>query len=124
MVRGAVKQAASGWVERGKMLTDSDAWLDPCRYINEKDLAFFQYHAEGSGAMQGAGPWEVRKGRERCASLLSASEASKQADLLTWPHQVMMDKEIPGTLKYTAWRRVLPVRTRFGFAQHCMVTAH
>lgn len=51
-----------------------------CRYVNEKDLAFFQYHAEGSGAMQGASNWEV-----------------------------LMDKEILGVIKYTSWRRMLPV---------------
>ncbi|KAG1674613.1 hypothetical protein FOA52_001862 [Chlamydomonas sp. UWO 241] len=48
-------------------------------YVTEKDLAFFQYHGEGDGGTQGAGPWEL-----------------------------MMEKEIPGTLKYTGWRRVLP----------------
>uniref|UniRef100_A0A7R9V0B3 START domain-containing protein n=1 Tax=Chlamydomonas euryale TaxID=1486919 RepID=A0A7R9V0B3_9CHLO len=55
--------------------------VSPCDdwYVTEKDLAFFQYHGEGEGGTQGAGPWEP-----------------------------MMDKEMPNQLKYTAWRRVLP----------------
>jgi hypothetical protein len=54
----------------------------------EKELAFFksryadddeQRGAGGGGASNGAGPWEL-----------------------------MMDKDLPGKLKYTAWRRTLP----------------
>mmetsp|Transcript_37023 Transcript_37023/g.82299 ORF Transcript_37023/g.82299 Transcript_37023/m.82299 type:complete len:474 (+) Transcript_37023:167-1588(+) len=55
-------------------VADKDNW-----YVTEKDLAFFQYHGEGSGALQGAGPWEL-----------------------------LMEKDITNTLKYTSWRRVLP----------------
>ena len=55
--------------------------------VGDKDLAFFKYHGEGSGETQGAGPWEL-----------------------------LMQKEIPNCLIYTAWRRVLPVSctTRVG----------
>ena len=49
-------------------------------YVTAKDLAFFRYHGEGSGATQGASPWEV-----------------------------MMEKVVPDQMTYTAWRRVLPV---------------
>lgn len=51
----------------------------PCRYVTEKDLAFFQYHAEQSGPCDGASRWEL-----------------------------MMNKEIPNCVKYKAWRRTLP----------------
>ncbi|MEW5309502.1 MAG: hypothetical protein WDW38_001388 [Sanguina aurantia] len=48
-------------------------------YVTTKDLAFFQYHAEQSGALPGATKWEL-----------------------------MMEQDIPKVLKYTAWRRLLP----------------
>lgn len=51
------------------------------RYVTQKDLAFFQYHVEEEGEVPGASAWEM-----------------------------MMDKEIPNSVKYTAWRRTLPVR--------------
>jgi len=54
--------------------TAEDNW-----YVGEKDLAFFQYHGEGTGATQGASPWEI-----------------------------LMEKEIPNCIKYQAWRRLLP----------------
>ena len=50
-------------------------------YVGDKDLAFFKYHGEGTGETQGAGPWEI-----------------------------LMQKEVPNSLIYTAWRRVLQVR--------------
>jgi hypothetical protein len=49
------------------------------RYVNDKDLAFFKYHAVEDGACEGASPW-----------------------------QLMMNKDIPGFVKYTSWRRTLP----------------
>lgn len=49
------------------------------RYIGEKDLAFFKYHAIEDGATEGATPWEK-----------------------------MMEKDIKGFVKYTSWRRTLP----------------
>jgi hypothetical protein len=51
----------------------------PCRYVGEKDLAFFKYHAVEGGACQGASDW-----------------------------QLMMDKDVPGFVRYTSWRRTLP----------------
>lgn len=56
------------------------ACMNECRYVTDKDLAFFQYHAEGSGEVQGAGAWEI-----------------------------LMQREIPGVIKYICWRRMLPV---------------
>ncbi|GFR41128.1 hypothetical protein Agub_g1776 [Astrephomene gubernaculifera] len=47
-------------------------------YVTQKDLAFFRYHAEENGDCPGASAWEV-----------------------------LMEKEIPNCLKYTAWRRTL-----------------
>ncbi|GIL73265.1 hypothetical protein Vretimale_4865 [Volvox reticuliferus] len=47
-------------------------------YVTQKDLAFFQYHMEQDGECPGATSWEL-----------------------------MMEKEIPNVLKYTAWRRTL-----------------
>ena len=52
---------------------------DESWYVTSSDLDFFRYHAEGSGATSGASPWEV-----------------------------LMEKEIPNVLRYTAWRRLLP----------------
>lgn len=49
------------------------------RYVGEKDLAFFKYHAIKDGETQGASQWEV-----------------------------MFDKDIPNVIRYTAWRRTLP----------------
>lgn len=49
------------------------------RYVNEKDLAFFKYHALEDGPCEGASAWEK-----------------------------MMDKDVPGFVKYTSWRRTLP----------------
>jgi hypothetical protein len=49
------------------------------RYISEKDLAFFKYHAVEDGACEGASAWEK-----------------------------MMDKDVPGFVRYTSWRRTLP----------------
>jgi hypothetical protein len=49
------------------------------RYVGEKDLAFFKYHAVEGGACQGASDW-----------------------------QMMMDKDVPGFVRYTSWRRTLP----------------
>lgn len=51
----------------------------PPRYITEKDLAFFNHHALDGGACEGASPWEVT-----------------------------LDKDVPGLVRYTAWRRTLP----------------
>ncbi len=51
------------------------------RYVTQKDLAFFQYHVEEEGELPGSSAWEE-----------------------------MMDKEIPNSVKYRAWRRTLPVR--------------
>jgi len=48
--------------------------------VTRKDLEFFQRNGEGDGEVPGASPWEV-----------------------------MMDREIPMVLKYTSWRRTLPV---------------
>jgi hypothetical protein len=48
-------------------------------YIGEKDLAFFKYHAVEGGGCQGASDW-----------------------------QLMMDKDVPGFVRYTSWRRTLP----------------
>jgi hypothetical protein len=48
-------------------------------YVGEKDLAFFKYHAVDSGPCEGASDW-----------------------------QLMMDKDIPGFVRYTSWRRTLP----------------
>ncbi|GBF94927.1 hypothetical protein Rsub_08170 [Raphidocelis subcapitata] len=48
-------------------------------YVDEKDLAFFEYHAVQNGPLKGASPWEVT-----------------------------LDKDIPGVVRYTAWRRTLP----------------
>lgn len=53
-------------------LRDSDNW-----YVTQKDLAFFQYHADG-GECPGASAWEL-----------------------------MMEKDVPNVVKYTAWRRTL-----------------
>ncbi|GLC44317.1 hypothetical protein PLESTB_000482700 [Pleodorina starrii] len=47
-------------------------------YVTQKDLAFFQYHMEQDGDCPGASPWEL-----------------------------MMEKDIPHVMKYTAWRRTL-----------------
>ncbi|KXZ56547.1 CYCC1 protein [Gonium pectorale] len=47
-------------------------------YITQKDLAFYQYHMEQNGDCPGASPWEV-----------------------------LMEKDIPNCMKYTAWRRTL-----------------
>lgn len=58
---------------------DANASFNDNWYVTEKDLGFFQYHAEGTGATQGAGPWEI-----------------------------MMEKTIPNVMTYIAWRRVLP----------------
>ncbi|KAG1674600.1 hypothetical protein FOA52_001849 [Chlamydomonas sp. UWO 241] len=58
---------------------DSTSTSDKDWYVTDKDLAFFQNHVEGDGDTQGAGPWEL-----------------------------MMKKEIPGMVLYTAWRRGLP----------------
>ncbi|KAF6264662.1 Bet v1-like protein [Scenedesmus sp. NREL 46B-D3] len=44
-----------------------------------KDLAFFKYHAVEDGACEGASSWEQ-----------------------------MMDKDVPGFVRYTSWRRTLP----------------
>lgn len=49
------------------------------RYVNEKDLAFFKYHAVQDGPCEGASPWEQ-----------------------------MMHKDVPGFVRYTSWRRTLP----------------
>eukprot|EP00882_Tetradesmus_deserticola_P000445 GHRQ01000489.1.p1 GENE.GHRQ01000489.1~~GHRQ01000489.1.p1 ORF type:complete len:484 (+),score=163.37 GHRQ01000489.1:1183-2634(+) len=48
-------------------------------YVGEKDLAFFKYHAVEDGACEGASAWEQ-----------------------------MMDKDVPGFVRYTSWRRTLP----------------
>ncbi|WIA12943.1 hypothetical protein OEZ85_006558 [Tetradesmus obliquus] len=48
-------------------------------YVNEKDLAFFKYHAVQDGPCEGASPWEQ-----------------------------MMHKDVPGFVRYTSWRRTLP----------------
>lgn len=53
--------------------------LVPVRYVGEKDLAFFKYHAMDAGACPGASAWEV-----------------------------MFQKDLPGFVRYTAWRRILP----------------
>jgi hypothetical protein len=66
-VRGVLSSKARG-----------PGWL-PRRYVSEKDLAFFKYHAEEGGPCEGASEWEV-----------------------------MLDRELPGVLRYTAWRRTLP----------------
>jgi hypothetical protein len=50
-----------------------------CRYVGEKDLAFFKYHAIEGGPCQGASEW-----------------------------QQMMQKDIPGFVRYQSWRRTLP----------------
>lgn len=50
-----------------------------CRYVGEKDLAFFKYHAVEGGPCQGASEW-----------------------------QQMMQKDIPGFVRYQSWRRTLP----------------
>ncbi|KAG2500075.1 hypothetical protein HYH03_002352 [Edaphochlamys debaryana] len=47
-------------------------------YVTQKDLAFFQYHMEANGDCPGASAWEV-----------------------------MMEKDLPGLVRYTAWRRTL-----------------
>ena len=54
--------------------------LARCRYVTERDLAFFKRHCESNQALEGATRWDLQ-----------------------------MDKEFP-TFSYTAWRRVLPVR--------------
>jgi hypothetical protein len=48
-------------------------------YVGEKDLAFFKYHAVEGGPCQGASEW-----------------------------QQMMQKDIPGFVRYQSWRRTLP----------------
>lgn len=48
-------------------------------YVGEKDLAFFKYHAIQGGPVTGASPW-----------------------------QLMMQKDVPGLVRYTSWRRSLP----------------
>lgn len=50
-----------------------------CRYVGEEDLAFFKYHAVEDGPCDGASDW-----------------------------QLMMNKDIPGFVRYTSWRRTLP----------------
>ena len=64
---------------------EPDTW-----YIGDKDLEFFKYHGEGSGATPGASAWEL-----------------------------LMEKEIPNCIKYTSWRRVLPVGTSTGVPASC-----
>jgi hypothetical protein len=46
--------------------------------VGEKDLAFFKYHAVEGGPCAGASDW-----------------------------QLMMDKDVPGFVRYTSWRRTL-----------------
>ena len=50
-----------------------------CRYVGEKDLAFFKYRAIEDGPCEGCSKWEI-----------------------------MFEKDLPGFLKYTAWRRTTP----------------
>ncbi|KAL6754172.1 hypothetical protein V8C86DRAFT_2710480 [Haematococcus lacustris] len=60
-------------------------------YVTEKDLAFFQYHAESGGPAPGASSWEI-----------------------------MMEREIPFIIKYTAWRRTLANgKTEYKSVTHC-----
>jgi hypothetical protein len=47
-------------------------------YVGEKDVAFFKYHAVEGGPCTGASEW-----------------------------QLMMDKDVPGFVRYTSWRRTL-----------------
>lgn len=47
-------------------------------YVTQKDLAFFRYHMEQNGEASGASAWEL-----------------------------MMDKDLPGVVRYQAWRRTL-----------------
>jgi len=48
-------------------------------YVGEKDLAFFKYRAIEDGPCEGCSKWEI-----------------------------MFEKDLPGFLKYTAWRRTTP----------------
>lgn len=68
----------------GTLLTDGSCatlmlYIGGCRYVGEKDLAFFKYHAVEDGPCDGASDW-----------------------------QLMMNKDIPGFVRYTSWRRTLP----------------
>lgn len=49
------------------------------RYVGDKDLAFFKYHAVEGGPCEGASEW-----------------------------QPMMTKDLPGFVRYSSWRRTLP----------------
>lgn len=48
------------------------------RYVGEKDLAFFKYHAIEGGPCQGASDW-----------------------------QLLMQKDVPNFVRYQTWRRTL-----------------
>jgi len=60
-------------------ICDDDSEAEDNWYVTAKDLAFYKHHALGKGELEGAGPWEL-----------------------------MMEKEVDGVTKYTAYRRTLP----------------
>lgn len=74
-------------VPEGSVLGNCSADSDDGRgwYITQDDLGFFKYTAEQDGEVPGAGAWEQ-----------------------------MMDKDIPNQIKYTSFRRTLPVSASDG----------
>lgn len=71
-------------MSRGKPGTEGFVCCPARRYVTSGDLDFFKRSVEATSTPASqAGPWEQ-----------------------------MMDREIPGVIKYTAWRRTLAVRTR------------